>query len=499
MSLLTNLPTELIDCVVANIESRHTLCNLARCSRRLYLCAVPYLYRHVTIKDESGLLIEMPNTQLLHIASLLLPRPDLAWLVRHFTLESAQRSDLTEDSSEGYADSGSLEELEELEDADSGYFEDLGDYADPEDFDELEESAQGSKTAIKSLSLYDEEKFERLRTLGHAPNDDDDLILALLLSALPRVEKVVLDLRSHHDTKHLEWMIGRTASRSRPFDGRPLFESLTYFGLSCDRVDVQSRGLMASLLKLPALQVISGCFGDAWDDSFGEMKAADKNLIGLESASSPIIGLNLVASALRKADLGHIFRAPKALRTLWYEFCPFTINPIKNLRHALRHQEKCLENLAFDYDEAYENIHGFWRTLGVHRNFGPMSSFKSFNNLKVFKTAALFLLRTENGTDFDNLIDLFPASLETLHLTRLVSCFPEVLVALEHLIAQKSPQQIPSLKTLILEESECHCLNSETLMDLSWKQTEEKALDRLVTVCVAQNVSLLCYCLGGIE
>lgn len=498
MSLyLADLPTELIDCVVANIESRPTLCNLARCSRRLYLCTVPYLYRHVTVKDESGLLIEMPNTQLPQVASLLLSRPDLARLVRHFTLESAQRSDLTEDPSEGYAHTGYLEEFEEF--ADSGYFEELENYADPEDFDELEESAQGSKSAIKSLSLYDEEKFERFRTLGHAPDDDDDLILALLLSALPRVEKVVLDLRSHHDTKHLEWMIGRAASRSRPFDGRPLFESLTFFGSSCDRVDVQSRDLMASLLKLPALQVISGCFGDAWDDSFGEMKATDKNLIGLESASSPITDLNLVASALRKADLGHIFRAPKALRTLWYEFCPFTITPIKNLRHALRPQEKCLENLAFDYDEDYENIYDLWRTLGVHGNFGPMSSFKSFNNLKVFKTAAFFLLRTENGTDFDNLIDLFPASLETLYLTSLVSCFSEVLVALEHLIAQKSPQQIPSLKTLILDESECHCLNSETLMDLSWKQTGEKALDRLGTVCVAQNVSLTCYCLRGIE
>lgn len=49
---LTALPPEILSCVVATIVSRHSLCNLARCSRQLHLCIIPHLYHHVTIEEE---------------------------------------------------------------------------------------------------------------------------------------------------------------------------------------------------------------------------------------------------------------------------------------------------------------------------------------------------------------------------------------------------------------------------------------------------------------
>lgn len=77
---LTSLPPEIVSCVIANIESQPTLCNLARCSRQLYLSTIPHLYRHVTIQEETrqG---DQQNWQLRNLTSLLIRRPDLAELV----------------------------------------------------------------------------------------------------------------------------------------------------------------------------------------------------------------------------------------------------------------------------------------------------------------------------------------------------------------------------------------------------------------------------------
>lgn len=70
---------------------------------------------------------------------------------------------------------------------------------------------------------------------------------------------------------------------------------------------------------------------------------------------------------------------------------------------------------------------------------GSMASFISFKNLEVFKIVAFFLETTDNGIDRNSLIDIFPYSLETLHLARLHLSFESLLEALEHLPAQKSP------------------------------------------------------------
>ncbi|MCJ1262065.1 hypothetical protein MMC22_001934 [Lobaria immixta] len=229
---------------------------------------------------------------------------------------------------------------------------------------------------------------------------------------------------------------------------------------------------------LPAIQEISGRFetsriDESEDDSSGEDEVipSDKNLKGLNSSSSPLTSLDLTVYAQDPEDLGHILRVPKALRTLSYN------------RYAT------LWGLSLDCDEARqsdEEIHG------------PMVSFISFKSFKVFKIAVFFLETTDNGIECNSLIDIFPPSLETLHLARLHLSFESLLEALEHLSAQKSPSQIPALKKLILDETDSFdpMLNPifgsrpVKLRAVLWRGAQETAMGRLGRVAAAQGVSI---------
>ncbi|MCJ1267795.1 hypothetical protein MMC22_007681 [Lobaria immixta] len=422
---------------------------------------------------------EEPNGKLRDLASLLVRRPNLAALVRHLTLHVVRPSRLREASSEDSEDSEYSKEPEEPEE--------LEEHVRPELFT----VDQAFKTAANALSLSKEVERNWLRQLSDTHKCHDDLILMLLCSALPKVEKLVLDLKIGPDTHYLEEMIRRAAWRESPFDLQPPFEALTAFVLSHDRFNPRSTGLIASLLKLPAIKEISGCFGETWDD-LGELIGVNKNLLELDSSSSPLISLDLAACAVSTADLVHMLRAPKALKTLFYKICPPYYFGFTDLSQALGPQKDCLEILGLDYEDDYEDSYAMEVLPGVRpfQYFGSMISFTSFKSLKVFKTAALFLEIIDNGPECHSLINIFPPSLETLHLTRLQSQSQTILEAVENLLAQKSARQIPSLQKLILEESESFALKPEKLMNVLWRGTQETAIEKLFRVAAAQGVSL---------
>ncbi|MCJ1271974.1 hypothetical protein MMC22_011879 [Lobaria immixta] len=185
-------------------------------------------------------------------------------------------------------------------------------------------------------------------------------------------------------------MMERAARREKPFDAQPPFEALRVFVISHQKLHVRSTGFIASLLKLPAIEEISGGVEKHWSDDdddddddvlYGDIISSGKNLEGLDSSSSPLTSLDLAAYTLSRADLCHILRAPKALKTLFFKVCkPTTVN-FTDLRHALVPQENCLESLDLDCDPGCE------MKIEV---FGSMTSFISFNTLKVLKAAALF-------------------------------------------------------------------------------------------------------------
>ncbi|MCJ1267341.1 hypothetical protein MMC22_007226 [Lobaria immixta] len=249
-------------------------------------------------------------------------------------------------------------------------------------------------------------------------------------------------------------MIRRAACRERPFDIQPPFETLAVFVHLIDRFSARSTDLIASLLKLPAIKKISGAFGDINRD-LSQMEVMKKELIGLKSFSSPLTRLDLDVRKLSTADLGHLLRAPIALKTLFYKVCPPASISFRDIRHALEPQMNCLESLGLDYDEEYEIYYSLAIKRAV-RNFiyhGLMTSFISFNALKNFKIAAFFLRTTDNRSERQILINIFPPNIEMLHLNRFQAAFETLLEALEQLLAQKSPRQITSLKKLILEEA----------------------------------------------
>ncbi|MCJ1268912.1 hypothetical protein MMC22_008800 [Lobaria immixta] len=454
---LTALPPELASCVVARIASQHTLCNLARCSRQLYLYTIPHLYRHVKI-EEGTRQGEQRDGQLRTLASLLIRRPDLAERVRSFTLVIGPWSRMHPKKAK---ESGESEE-----------------HVSPR----TTKVAQAFATAVNASSLSKEEKSSCLGQFSHTHKSHPDLILALLLPALLKVEKLVLDLPIDCDTHLLQQMIQRAACREKPFDIRPPFEALRAFALKDNSMfSAPSTGLIASLLKLPTIQEISGAFKNTWDGEEDE----DDDLKDLDSSSSPLTSLDLLACSLSTADLSHILRAPKALKSLFYELSLPVHLDFTEVRHALAPQKNYLESIHLDCSQLYDE----------HRIlFMPMASFIGFNSLKVFKIAAPCIETTENGAKRDSLINFFPPSLEILHLTRLRSCFGSVVEALEHLLGRKSPREVPSLKKLILEKIEpfragAGASSARFLSD--WlRGTSRPAIGRLIGVAEAQGVSV---------
>lgn len=124
-----------------------------------------------------------------------------------------------------------------------------------------------------------------------------DLILALLLRALFKVERLVLDLKYPFHIYFLKQNLRSVVFKERPLDIQPAFEALTFF--SYEVSNIQSTGFIASLLKLPAIShplsgeesYIRQISGRVAPDELSE----DMNLIELDSTSSPLNSLDLAA------------------------------------------------------------------------------------------------------------------------------------------------------------------------------------------------------------
>lgn len=263
---LATLPPELVDCVVANVESQPALYNLARCSGQFYTCTIPHLYRHVEIHEEIGLKREMrPNGPLRKLASTLIRSPSLAGLVQCFTLRISEPRGISEPSKES-EDFEFAEELEEFEESpESG------------DSDEYEENVpvfkldQAWKAAVDAWSVSKEEKNDWFVKLRHPCSCCyHDSIIALLLHLLLRVERVLLDMNVNFEIPFLYFdrMMRRAVHREKPFDIQPPFEALRVFVHSQNNKSTGlSTRLRRSLPKLPAIRVFS--LSDKWYDGDG--------------------------------------------------------------------------------------------------------------------------------------------------------------------------------------------------------------------------------------
>lgn len=425
---LVTLPPELLNLVVSQIGSQSTLCNLARCSRLLHRSTTPYLYANVTIQVDR----EQQDERLIILATSILRWPALGKLVRQFSLHVPKPSKAERHRSINMAKAN-------------------------KDFATAMNLSGLSRAGYINYPGY----YDHTRGLRY------DFILSFLLPFLLKVEKLLLDVDIDVCAPLCEEAIAKAIATKRTF------EALRVFAHS-PRNAQNARPLrfLALLLKLPAIQEISGAYVKLKDTKDGTL--AYRHLRELVGYSSPLTSLDIVTVNTIPADLYHILRAPIALNhfSLTGSSC-WHIRGV-DLINFLELQKDCLESISINFDF-------FWD------GFGVMGSFTSFGALKVFKTAAEFLLATVYGEDHRRLLNIFPASLEELHVLRFEADYKRLLEALAYLLVCKSPQQIPSLRTLILEET---IVRGIRLMDVLRGNTQERAVERLSRVAGSQNVTL---------
>ncbi|MCJ1270150.1 hypothetical protein MMC22_010046 [Lobaria immixta] len=452
---LTALPNELLTLVVTELASISTLCNLARCSRQLYLCTIPHLYGHITLQEDG----EQQDERLVMLTTSLLRRPDLAKLVRQFSLHVAEPKERKPE-----------------------------DIIDPK-YVKIDGVVA---TAVDPSGLSQEEVINCLGQYDHFHISRHDFILSFLLPSMLNVEKLVLDVHINHDSHFLDEAIRNAVARERPLDTQQPFGALTVLDLSPhDKHCARKLNFMGSLLRLPAIREISVHLGKGEplprayleDDDFDLENFPERTVKELARYSSPLTSLDIATYDMPPVDLHYILRVPIALKHFSFMVCSsFCYCDCYIIQVALDSQKDCLESITiYDHISLRSEIEeGHW--------FMEMGPLTRFSVLKVFKTAALFLTKTIHGSERESLLSIFPPSLETLHLTRFQSNFNNLLEALEHLLAYKSAQHIPSLANLILEETVSGDAPPTRLNDVLWGNTQESAIEKLSEVAKSQDV-----------
>ena len=416
---LTSLPVELFQDIVANLDSSSDLCNLTRCSSALFVITIPFLYDHI---DQEGGTFCHPCKDLRPLASLLLRRPELAQLVRHFTMRVQP--------STGYITKARLktEVLTGLLGVDDVF-----------------------KKAIKAASHDEEEEQQWLEHMSWP--DHGDATLALLLPALPRLESVDMVLTT--GSTYFENMLCRAGKHEKPFNKQPGFLSLkdVVYTRPYKKHDMGVE-YIGMFMRLPSVsRIFCHHVGSAFNDG------VDETLSALETASSTVTHLEFKDARLHEWDIAHILQAPKALKTFIYEMCRRAMwwywKGFCNITTALSPHEHCLENLWLDYH--YESPS---KTDSMIR----ISSFAQFEKLKVLKVAIMFILGEETFSSLPykdwkkaelyglpyGLTKEFPRNLEELHLLHCEQNFGLVLVALEDMLKHKE-RDLPHLRKLVLE------------------------------------------------
>jgi hypothetical protein len=425
-----HLPLEIICSIIASVTSKSSLCNLALCSSQFYWLTVPVLYSHVELY--------IPNRRFKKLQPLtvfFLEKPTLARYVRHFTLR----------------------DLFQVEKPNRKRTWDIG-------------ILLADAILANSHSIEERDEWMLL-----AARDYQDVLLAILLPTMVRLEKLELTIR--YEYEYFDRMITRAIAKKKPFDKQPLFPVLTEF-----------------------MHVASGLLDDQQPDYYDwnhEPMSSQYNILfqnfpsirsiyshrvfdyGNEpiqntftSMSSSITHLELKNGFVNRPNLCTILRTPKALQTFIYEiFSSAGMPPYPNgaidILSALTPQSNSLENLWIDYEDEGDVLPEFRDVYNI-----STPSLSSFNRLKNLRVAAEVLLEflhpDQNEVPFwRNFSGVFPATLETLHIIYKynITHWEDVR---GFIIAELS--QVPRLQSIIIE-----CPSWVSGPPPDWKELQEHA------------------------
>jgi hypothetical protein len=337
--------------------------------------------------------------------------------------------------------------------------------------------------------------------------DQPDALLAILLPTMVRLEKLDLMLRSHYPYFHR--MIKRAIGKEKPFDREPLFTALTEFMHAAswnERWPDNQFGevflnhqLMTSQYSImfqnfPRIRSIFAHRIGETPKLLGVGTRHDYTL--LVATSSSLTHFELKSSFVKQQNLCTILKAPKALVTFIYEICSdnyidsgmvFPSSAVEILS-ALLPQCNSLENLWIDHSSPYDICK---RSDHVYDYTTPLlSKFRCLKNLRVSaEILRLLLCPDHNGISLrQNFSDLFPATLEILHIVYkggfiLWEDFSGfVLGGLDH---------VPRLKKIFIE------CNNFRRAPLGWKELQNHAksqgVDLISLSCSEDQASSFWY------
>ncbi|KAG4440857.1 hypothetical protein IFR05_003670 [Cadophora sp. M221] len=387
-ALLESLSEELLVRIVT-FTDRPSLPSLALASRTMNRLTNPELYASIDFKGASG---DKGVEFLIPLTYCLLKNPDLATLVRSLSIRRKFGS------AEDDFDYDVLIPL--VEGGDNEFRKGWPSSADPQDIDALLQRAVGD---MEDTEQGKDKLFNTVRN-----GTDEGSIIAILLSNLPNLRS--LDVAAGMTNARFELLrfFQRVAKREAPFDRKPVLTNLSDVLISgWDQEIPSSSDLLGAYLGLPSIRRLHGhemmtnYGGRVWE------------IVGaLGRGTSPVEELELRASQLGGEDLERVLNSCRNLKTFICEIDhDWSLYPgrVSDIMKSMKAVEKTLENLVLEHG------HGlFYDHTGED---GVVAvSLANFKELRYLKILSFFLEGYVQDQKVD-LMSIFPASLENLHLT----------------------------------------------------------------------------------
>jgi hypothetical protein len=385
---LESLSDELLLQITRYLDDSQSLARVALVSRQFYRIANPELY---TNPCRIGRGPTYGVRQLLPFTWLMIKSPDLASLVRSFSIRGCFGDDARLLSPSEFDNPGRLP------------------------FPPSSSSDPDFSGAISDYKFCDDE-FEEFITLVEN-GSSEDAVITLLLTRLPNLRRLRLEVPP--ESVYLDGLFQDQALpiRLRPI-GLPALARLEEVMIIGQAGIHASASWAGACFNLPALQrVYCSNVGIRFDDPIEYRSAFDKR-------SSSVTEIELRSCTLHHRDLDKLVRSCKQLKTFIYELSSeWQLDEMNWIRIVLNRAKDDLQNLCL-YD-------AWGKTSSDHTELFKPMHFSDFGNLRFMKISVWLLFGEQDlkGYEEDHIIaTLDPSSRPAESVkSRLINAMPPTL------------------------------------------------------------------------